>query len=101
MPALKGIEQFNQALGRWGFWITSISMLVMGLALGMAGILQTYIERVMGMGYMTAQAQMQFWFKVIIFCGLFFLAGVVMLVYDLLRLRPAEEAEAVAEPALA
>jgi nitric oxide reductase subunit B len=39
-------------------------MLGMGLIFGVAGVLQTYIERVMGLGFMTAQAQMRFWFAV-------------------------------------
>ena len=62
----------------------------------MAGVLQTYIERVMGLGYMTAQAQMRFWFAVVAVLGLTLLAGVALLVVDLLTLRPARPAKASA-----
>lgn len=92
-PRLKGIDRFKQNLGKLGFWITSISMLFIGLAFGVAGVLQSYLERVLGLGFMTAQAQMQFWFKVVIFCGLFFLAGVIIIIKDLLTMKP-EEAKA-------
>jgi len=89
-PNLKGFKNYKQTLGKWAFWITSITMMIIGLAFGVAGVLQTYLERILGMGYMTAQAQMQFWFKIVIFTGVFFLAGVVLWIYDLLRLKPVE-----------
>ena len=63
-------------------------MLGMGLTFGVAGVLQTYIERVMGLGFMTAQAQMRFWFAVTWVLGLILFAGVVLTVVDLLTLRP-------------
>ena len=53
-----------------------------------AGVLQTYIERVMGLGFMTAQAQMRFWFGVLVFFGLGLLGGAVLAAVDLLMLRP-------------
>jgi len=59
------------------------------LAFSVAGVLQSYIERVMGLGYMTAQAQMRFWFGVVVFFGLSLLGGAILAVLDLLTLRPA------------
>jgi nitric oxide reductase subunit B len=88
LPKLRGIENFRQALGIWAFWITSVAMLVLGLAFGVAGVLQTYLERILGLGYMPAQAQMQFWFKVAIASGLAFFLGVALFIYDLLGMRP-------------
>jgi nitric oxide reductase subunit B len=64
-------------------------MMVMTLAFSVAGVLQTYIERVMGMGYMTAQAQMRFWFAILVVLGATLLVGVILTVVDLLTLRPA------------
>jgi nitric oxide reductase subunit B len=87
IPQLKNRPDFNQTLGKRAFWITSIAMFIIGLAFGVAGVLQTYLERILGMGYMTAQAQMQFWFKIVIIIGLFFFAGVIMWIYDLLRIQ--------------
>ena len=84
IPKLKGIEYFDQTLGKWGFWVSSSAMMLLGLVFGVAGVLQTYVERVMGLGYMTAQLQMQFWFKIAIGCGVVFLVGVLIMIYDLL-----------------
>ncbi len=92
-PQLKGIDRFKGNLGKWGFWITGIAMFIMGLAFGVAGVLQSYLERVMGLGFMTAQEQMQFWFVVVIFAGTVFLIGVATIIYDLLNLKPAESAD--------
>jgi nitric oxide reductase subunit B len=67
----------------------SLSMMAMTLAFSVAGVLQTYIERVMGLGYMTAQAQMRFWFAIVVVLGFSMLASVTLAVVDLLTLRPA------------
>lgn len=70
-------------------WIFSLGMLGMILAFSVAGVLQTYIEGVMGLGYMTAPAQMRFWFTILAVLGVALLAGVLLAVLDLLTLRPA------------
>jgi len=93
MPKLRGLQAFDERRGTLAFWWLSITMLAMTLAFSVAGVLQTYIERVMGMGYMTAQAQMRFWFAVLFVLGLTFLIGVALAVVDLLNLRPLAAAE--------
>ncbi|MGQ9578819.1 MAG: cbb3-type cytochrome c oxidase subunit I [Candidatus Aminicenantales bacterium] len=87
IPKLKGLDQFNRSLSKWGFWVSASSMLLMGLAFGVAGVLQTYLERILGLGFMAAQAQMQFWFKVVIGCGIIFFGGVILIIYDLLMIK--------------
>ena len=64
-------------------------MMLMGLTFGIAGILQAYMERVLGMGYMTAQSYMRFWMAVTLTLGVIFLSGVLVTVYDLLNMKPA------------
>ncbi|MDO8586286.1 MAG: cbb3-type cytochrome c oxidase subunit I [Armatimonadota bacterium] len=87
-PQLKGFERFKQGAGTWGFWISGIAMMFLGLAFGVAGVLQAYLERILGLGFMNAQAQMQFWFKIAIGAGVIFLVGVLIMVVDLLALKP-------------
>ncbi|MBE0430159.1 MAG: cbb3-type cytochrome c oxidase subunit I [Thermoleophilia bacterium] len=91
VPRLRGISSFRGITARWGFWVMCFSMLGMGLAMSVAGILQTYIERVMGQGFMTAQAQMQFWFKITLFFGVFLIVGVGMTFWNMLTARQAPE----------
>ncbi len=92
MPALQGITRFNERRGRFGFWTMCLSMLGVGLAFTVAGVLQTYLERVLGLGYMPAQAQMRPWFGVVIGFGIVFLVGLLVTVRDLLRLEPVTKA---------
>jgi len=66
-------------------------MMIMGLTFGVAGVLQSYVERVLGMGYMTAQSHMRLWMGVTMVAGIFFLVGLLITVTDLLTLRPARQ----------
>ena len=92
MPTLKGITAFDDSRGKVGFWTMCISMMIMGLTFGVAGVLQSYIERVLGLGYMTAQGYMRLWMGVTMAAGVFFLGGLLTTVADLLTLRPAKTA---------
>lgn len=91
VPQLKGIEKFDDRLGVWGFWIMVVSMLFMGLVFGVAGVLQTTLERILDIGYSTAHITMMFWFKTVLFFGVFFLGGVLLTVYHLFTLKEAKD----------
>lgn len=93
MPQLKGLAAFDERRGTLAFWWISITMGGMTLAFSVAGVLQTYIERVLGLGFMTAQAQMRLWFGVLVVLGVALLGGVVLAATDLLSLRPAAPAK--------
>ncbi len=89
IPRLKGIEVYQPTRGKIGFWTMCSAMMLMGLTFGVAGVLQTYLERILGLGYMTAQSYMRFWMGATFALGFVFLAGVVVTVADLLFLKPA------------
>jgi nitric oxide reductase subunit B len=92
MPKIKGIEIYDDSRGKVAFWTMTSAMMLMGLTFGIAGVVQSYIERVLGMGYMAAQHYMKLWMGVTFVIGFFFFAGVVVMVWDLLTLRPAKKA---------
>ena len=91
MPQLKGIEKFDDRLGVWGFWTMVTAMIFIGLIFGVAGVLQTYLERILDLGYRTAQINMRFWFRAVLFFGVIFLSGVLMTVYHLFTLKKAAD----------
>jgi len=93
MPQIKGIERYEPTRGTWGLWTMCVAMSLMGLSFGVGGVVQTYLERVLGLGYMTAQSHMRLWMGVTLVLGVFFLAGVVTTAVDLLTLRPAAKPE--------
>jgi nitric oxide reductase subunit B len=80
LPRLKGFPdgRYDERGGHWGFWLTSSAVVGMSLAMAVAGVLQTYLERVQGQPYIVAQSPIRFWMLVVI--------------RHLLTLRPAEAA---------
>jgi nitric oxide reductase subunit B len=91
IPRLKGMAggAYEERAGHWGFWLMSLGVLGMSLSFAVAGVLQTYLERVVGQPYMVAQQPVRFWMLLAVVHGLMVLAGVVVTVGHLLGLRPA------------
>jgi nitric oxide reductase subunit B len=94
MPRLRGLEEIDESRGAVAFWWLSLSMIGMTLAFSVAGVLQTYIERVMGLGYMTAQEHMRLWLGIVAVLGVSLLGAAVLATVDLLNLRPPRRAAA-------
>jgi len=92
IPRIKGMPGYlyKEKPGHWGFWLMSLGVLGMSLAFAVAGVLQTYLERVLGQPYIVAQEPIQFWMFIAFLHGLMVLAGVVITVKHLLTLKPAE-----------
>jgi len=90
LPQFKGIKRYEEKLGQRGFWTMCFSMFFLCQIFLIAGVLQTYLERFLDIGYMTAHSVMMFWFKIALGLGVWFLAGVVMTVWQLFTLRPAQ-----------
>jgi nitric oxide reductase subunit B len=83
MPILRGREANSrraQNIEMWGFWIMTISMGVMVLALTGAGILQVWLQRIPtenAMSFMATQDQLNFFYWIRLGGGVGFLAGLV------------------------
>jgi nitric oxide reductase subunit B len=92
IPRLKGMPGFayNERSGHWGFWLMSLGVLGMSLAFAVAGVLQTYLERIQGQPYIVAQEPIRFWMLIAFLHGLAVLAGVIITVKHLLTLKAAE-----------
>jgi nitric oxide reductase subunit B len=86
LPRLKGLKQFNQKKGFWVFWITMSMMLTMGLAFGVAGVIQSYMQRGLGIDFLTVQGFMRPWFIAVFIGGLGFFIGVLIYIIDVLSL---------------
>jgi nitric oxide reductase subunit B len=82
-------DEYRSSLGHWGFWVTSLSLLGMSLAFAVAGVLQSYLERMQGQAFMAAQQPMRFWMLIAFLHGVGVLVGAAMTIWHLLTLRPA------------
>lgn len=94
MPRLKAIPggRYDERTGHLGFWMTTLGVVGMSLAFAVAGVLQTYLERVLGQPYMIAQQPIRFWMFLAAIHGAAALGGVIMIVRHLLTLRAAPAA---------
>ena len=83
MPILRGREANSQRAQNWemwSFWIMTISMGVMVLALTGAGILQVWLQRMPtegAMPFMATQDQLRFFYWLRLYGGLSFLVGLI------------------------
>ena len=90
IPRLRGHPgaTYEERGGRTGFWLMVTGVLGLALAFAVAGVLQAYLERYLGMPYMLAQQPIRFWMACVFGFGLVALGGVVHTTVHLLRLRP-------------
>jgi len=107
MPQLSGRSEAKRegTLGYWAFWLMMAGMFGMTLAFATAGIAQTYLERVMGLGYLETQLKIQPHFLMLTVTGILFTAGVALFLWDFFRMvplrAPAHVRESLPEPVTA
>jgi nitric oxide reductase subunit B len=97
-------EAGETPMGLWAFWLQMGGMFGMTMAFATAGISQTYLERILGLGYLETQHKIQVHFLMVFATGLLFVLGVALYLYDFFvrapRRRPAPPAwpDAQVEP---
>jgi nitric oxide reductase subunit B len=96
MPNILKREPYNQLLNMWGFWITSSGVTFMTFALTFAGVVQSHLQRVMGMGFMEVQDQLGLFYWMRLGAGVATFIGVVMIVWSLVVPGKAKQAGRVA-----
>jgi len=87
LPAIRGVQTFNPARAYLSFWWMTISMVFIVLTITGAGMVQVYMERLMGLDYVAVKTTYNMWFWILraIF-GVGFLIGVAIFVYDFFTL---------------
>ncbi|MCF8474142.1 MAG: cbb3-type cytochrome c oxidase subunit I [Emcibacter sp.] len=81
MPHLRGQQPYNQTLNMWSFWIMCSGMCFMTFTLTAAGVLQTHLERVMGLDFMEVQEQIALFYWMRLGSGVVVILGVLLFVY--------------------
>ena len=77
LPAIRGIKEYDPSRAYAGFWWMTVSMAFITMTLTGAGMVQVYMERLMGLDYEAVKAGYNLWFW--IFRAIFgagFLVGV-------------------------
>lgn len=83
MPNILKRDPYNQVLNMWGFWITSSGVVFMTFALTFAGVVQTHLQRVMGMNFMEVQDALGLFYWMRLGAGIATLLGVILIVWSL------------------
>ena len=99
-PGLFGHDQEagESPTGLWAFWLQMAGMFGMTMAFAAAGIAQTYLERILGFGYLETQAKIQVHFLMVLGTGLLFVLGVGLYLYDFFFLAPKRRTAPAAWP---
>ena len=87
LPAIRGVKEFNSSRAYQSFWWLTISMIFIVLTITGAGMVQVYMERLMGLDYVAVKSIYNLWFWIFraIF-GVGFLIGVCLFVVDYFKL---------------
>jgi nitric oxide reductase subunit B len=89
-PYLLNRDPYNQVLNMVSFWVLSSGVTFMTVVLTFAGVLQTHLERVMGMSYMDVQDQLGLFYLLRLGAGVVAILGAFLFIYSLLVFRPRE-----------
>lgn len=93
MPNMTGRKRHDQIAGHLAFWLSNIGMLGMVVALGVAGVVQVYLERILGMDFMVAQEEVKIHFVVMLINATLFSIGIGLYIYEFIKYgRPTTEA---------
>jgi nitric oxide reductase subunit B len=90
-PHLLRRDPYNQVLNMASFWVMSSAMVFMTFVLTFAGVVQTHLQRVMGMSYMEVQDQLGLFYLMRFGAGIVMLIGVGMWLYAMLGPKDAKE----------
>ena len=84
LPGLTGRSEESRetAAGLWAFWLQIAGMFGMTMAFATAGITQTYLERILGIGYLDTQLKLQVHFLMLVATGALFVVGVGLYIWD-------------------
>ena len=94
MPHLRGHRiPYNQILNMWSFWLMTSAIFFMSFTLTFAGVVQTHLQRVMGMNYMEVQDQLGVFYWMRLGAGVVVMIGALLFIYA--TLGPAKEEEPV------
>src|SRR3546814_4506260 len=105
MPILRKVPQFDQRLGKLGFWLVFTGVLGMGFAFAIVGTVQVFVYRILGLDWFGGDVNraMATYKAILPLFGLVLSIGAGVLAYDLFtmgrRLRPQAADEVDARPA--
>ncbi len=85
MPLMTGRKFYNELNGYIAFWTSNIGMVGMTGALAVAGVTQVYLERKLGMDFLTVQKEIQVHFVGMLLAATLFTVGISIYIYGFIK----------------
>jgi nitric oxide reductase subunit B len=85
VPTLTGRKLHDTSMNVFAFWVSNIGMIAMTLAFAVAGISQVYLERKVGLDFLTVQKELEVHFFGLVLAALLFTLGIIAFVANFIR----------------
>ncbi|ABI57460.1 cbb3-type cytochrome c oxidase subunit I [Alkalilimnicola ehrlichii MLHE-1] len=83
MPQMRRVQPYNQVMNMWSFWIMTSAMCFMTFTLTFAGVVQTHLQRVLGMNFMEVQGQLDMFYVMRLGAGVAVAVGLVLFLWSI------------------
>ncbi len=84
-PLMTGRKLWNNMTGLLAFWTSNIGMISMTGAFAVAGIAQVYLERRLGMDFLTVQEEIEVHFIGLLLAASLFSFGIILYIYNFIK----------------
>ena len=85
LPLMTGRKLWNASSAHWAFWTSNIGMVAMTIAFGIAGVVQVYLERIVGMDFMVVQKEVEVHFVGLLMAATLFAFGIGAFIFNFMR----------------
>lgn len=85
VPAMTGRKLHDTTMNVFAFWTSNIGMISMTLAFAVAGISQVYLERRVGLDFLTVQSEIEVHFFGLVLAAALFTLGILAFVWNFIR----------------
>jgi nitric oxide reductase subunit B len=85
LPNMTGRNLHDSKMNVFAFWASNIGMIFMTIAFGIAGIAQVYLERKMGLDFLSVQKEIEIHFAGLALAACVFTLGVGAFIWNFIR----------------
>ncbi len=85
LPTMTGRNHFKSGMSTYAFWASNIGMVAMTLAFAVAGVVQVYLERKIGMDFMLVQKEIEIHFFGLILAASLFTSGILAFLWTFIK----------------
>ncbi len=85
VPTITGRRIHDSPMNVFAFWTSNIGMIAMTLAFAVAGVSQVYLERKVGLDFLTVQKEVEVHFAGLLLAASLFTIGIIAFVWNFIR----------------